>query len=211
MCLVIVLIWENGVNAIFCVWDFLLWVEIASRFSAYSRLISKHFNTRLIFPAVLAPLIVSHINILRDKIPSFPVKGSSSYYRDLWYLVKFTMQDRKSIAKEAGYEKKGPVSVRLSSASLLMSSESPVSHSLWQKLNSAFPKLLWCLVSNWRHPGSESHRWQTPTATGAVPQQTPTTTCREHLRHPHWVALPLELLNFLWAQFHLFLEMPSPT
>lgn len=95
----------------------------------------------MIFPAVLVPLIISCVNIPRDKIPTFPVKGSSFFYRDLWYLVKFTIQDMKSIAKEAGCESTGSVSVQSSSASSLMSPKSPVPHSLWQKLNSAFPKI----------------------------------------------------------------------
>lgn len=89
-------------------------VEIDSQFSGYSKFVSKHINARLIFPAVLVPLIVSPVNIPRNKIFTFPVKYSSSFYGDLWYLVTFTIQDRKSIAKEAGCENTGPVSVRLS-------------------------------------------------------------------------------------------------
>lgn len=95
-------------------------------------------------------LVISCVNILRDKIPTFPVKSCSTFCRDLWCLVKFIMQNRKPIAKEAGCEHTGPDSVQLSSASTLLFLESPVSHSLW----------------------SESHRWQTSTAMGGVPQQT---------------------------------------
>lgn len=69
----------------------------------------------------------------------------------------------------------------------------------WTQL---FLKLLQYLTSIWRHLGSESHRWQTPTAAGA--DHCLSGAAAQHLRHPHWVELLPELLNFLWAQFQLF-------
>lgn len=85
-----------------------------------------------------------------------------------WYLVKFTMQDRKSIAKEAEYENTGFTSVLLASVSSLISSEPSVSHYLRQKLKPAFLKLLWCLVSEWRCPGPGYCGYPSPTAAAAL-------------------------------------------
>lgn len=174
--------------------------EIHSWFSGHSKFVSNHINAWLIFPVVLVPLIISHVNILRNKILTFPMKYCSSFYRDLWYLLMFTTQDRKSIAREAGCENTGPVSVQLSWASSLMSSESPVSHSLWQRLNSAFPQMTlvlgiqlktpWVLV-----PGMSN----TPIHSSCPTANTNHCMSRvaaQHLRHPHRVALRLSSWTF---------------
>lgn len=103
-----------------------------------------------------------------EKLPASQQKAAALSTGIWWYLVKFTTQDRKSIAKEAEYENTGFASVLLASVSSLISSEPSVSHYLRQKLKLASPKLLWSLVTKWRCPGPGFRGYPSPTAAAAV-------------------------------------------